>query len=385
MQHTNDTDTETEAYMLRFFYFTRNIAGLILVISPLAGFLYIDFNFTLSMIFLCSMAAGIPLGSACYNYLNFKLWTSLACIAACLGAFLLHTDLPVTGIGVSAAFGMAFLGLYAGGLAAVVPANLLVSWFHASKTILTGTVFSVSFLLGIPLAALMERYTYPVLLLSIAMMLTGILFFLQQPPIFLCAPVLCEDIRFKAGRKTMVIRLFVFIMTVSFAGGLPIFNPETPYSLDYFISPKVLFILGLAAGPFIAGLLSEFKGVYSGCIFIIFLAELSIFSFGEGQTALQLYINAFSRGMLLSSMTVVIPITIYYTYGPGGYNSCLGKVYAAFPLGLALAGAISGYASVFAGTHIIPSQTVSVFLLLLLIACFFTIFSTWKHRFILLK
>ena len=57
--------------MLRFFYCTRNIAGLILVISPLAGFLYIDFNFTLSMIFLCSLAAGIPLGSACYNFLNF--------------------------------------------------------------------------------------------------------------------------------------------------------------------------------------------------------------------------------------------------------------------------------------------------------------------------
>lgn len=174
-------------------------------------------------------------------------------------------------------------------------------------------------------------------------------------------------------------------MAVSFTGGLPIFNPEEPYPFDFFISPTGLFILGLAAGPFIAGLLSEFKGVYSGCIFIIFLAELSVFSFGEGQMVFQLYINAFSRGMFLSSMTVVIPITIYYTYGPGGYNSCLGKLYSAFPLGLALAGAISGYTSVFAGTHTISSQTASIFLMLLLIACFFTIFSTWKHRFILLK
>lgn len=371
--------------MLRFFYCTRNIAGLIMVISPLVGFLYIDYSFTLSMIFLCSLAAGIPLGSACYDLLNFRLWTSLACLAACLGAFLLHTGLSETGIGASAALGMAFLGLYAGGLAAVVPANLLVSWFRASKTILTGTVFSISILLGIPWAALMERYTYPILLLSLALMLTGTLFFLQQPPMFLSAPVLCEDIKFKAGRKSMVIKLFAFIMAVSFAGGIPIFNPEESYPFDFFISPKGLFILGLAAGPFISGLLSEFKGVYSGCIFIIFLAQLSVFSFGEGQMVFQLYINAFSRGMFLSSMTVIIPITIYYTYGPGGYNSCLSRVYAAFPLGLALAGAISGYASVFAGTQVISSQTASIFLMLLLIACFFTIFSTWKHRFILLK
>ena len=183
----------------------------------------------------------------------------------------------------------------------------------------------------------------------------------------------------------MVIKLFAFIMAVSFAGGIPIFNPEESYPFDFFISPKGLFILGLAAGPFISGLLSEFKGVYSGCIFIIFLAQLSVFSFGEGQMVFQLYINAFSRGMFLSSMTVIIPITIYYTYGPGGYNSCLSRVYAAFPLGLTLAGAISGYASVFAGTQVISSQTASIFLMLLLIACFFTIFSTWKHRFILLK
>lgn len=183
----------------------------------------------------------------------------------------------------------------------------------------------------------------------------------------------------------MIIKLFVFIMAVSFAGGLPIFNSEGPYPFDFFISPRDLFILGLAAGPFIAGLLSEFKGVYSGCIFIIFLAELSVFSFGEGQMVFQLYINAFSRGMFLSAMTVIIPISIYYTYGPCGYNSCLGKVWVAFPLGLALAGAISGYASVFVSAQIISSQTASIFLLLLLIACFFTIFSTWKHRFILLK
>lgn len=371
--------------MLRFFYCTRNIVGLILVISPLAGFLYIDYNFTLSMIFLCSLAAGIPFGSACYDYLNFKLWTSLACIAACVGAFLLHTGLSESVIGASSALGIAFLGLYAGGLAAVVPANLLVSWFRASKTLLTGAVFSISILLGISWASFMERYTYPALLLSLFVMLSGTLFFLQQPPIFLSAPVLCEDIRFKAGRRSMVKKLFVFITAVSFAGGLPLFNPEEPYPFDFFISPKDLFILGLAAGPFIAGLLSEFKGVYSGCIFIIFLAELSVFSFGEGQMVFQLYINAFSRGMFLSAMTVIIPITVYYTYGPGGFNSCLGKVCAAFPLGLALAGAISCYASVLTGTQIIPSQTTSILLLLLLIACFFTIFSTWKHRFILLK
>ena len=159
--------------MRRLFYCTRNIVGLILVISPLAGFLYIDYNFTHSMIFLCSIAAGIPLGSACYRLINFRLWTGLACIGVCLGALLLRGEGALEGAAAAKAVGMAFVGFYAGGLAAVVPANLMVNWFRASKTLLLGAVFSISITAGALLTALMERHTYLTLSLSLIMMLTA--------------------------------------------------------------------------------------------------------------------------------------------------------------------------------------------------------------------
>ena len=47
--------------MLYYFYLTRNIIGLILILSPLAGFLYIDSNFILSMIPVCTVSALVPL------------------------------------------------------------------------------------------------------------------------------------------------------------------------------------------------------------------------------------------------------------------------------------------------------------------------------------
>ena len=136
--------------MRRLFYCTRNIAGLILVISPLVGFLYIDYNFTLSMVFMCALALGVFLGSACYELLNFRLWTSLASIASCIGALLLHSD---SGNTPASAVGMCFIGLYAGGLAAIVPANLLTGWFRASKTLLAGAVYGISVIGALAFAA----------------------------------------------------------------------------------------------------------------------------------------------------------------------------------------------------------------------------------------
>ena len=138
------------------------------------------------------------------------------------------------------------------------------------------------------------------------------------------------------------------------------------------------------AGAFAAALLSEFKSVYGGCILVIFLAELSVFYFGAGNTTMQLFVNTFSQGLFLAAMTAVIPIAVYYIYGPAGYNGCLGAVWTAFPLGLVSAGALTK-ASADTNVPFLMSQNVSIFLMFLLTACFFTIFSAWRHRFILLK
>lgn len=371
--------------MRRLFYCTRNIAGLILVISPLVGFLYIDYNFTLSMVFMCALALGVFLGSACYELLNFRLWTSLASIASCIGALLLHSD---SGNTPASAAGMCFIGLYAGGLAAIVPANLLTGWFRASKTLLAGAVYGISVIAGLCIGFFMERYTYAVVCLCLVMMLTGTIIFLQRPPLFLNSPVQCKDRRFVCGKRAVTIKLFFFVLAAGFAAGLTLFRPENDAARNLTISSDIILALGLISGPFAAGLISEYKSAYGGCILIIFLAEISVFNFDGIQAGPALYISSLACGMCFSAMVVTIPIAVFYTYGPQGYNSCLPKVWSALPAGLAAACAVRRLsADVPAGSSYatISPQTASVFLMIMLTACFFTIFSAWRHRFILLK
>lgn len=369
--------------MVNFFYCTRNITGLILIISPLVGFLFIDYNFTLSMVFMCTLAAGVILGSACYELLSFRLWTSLASVAACLGALLLNSDTAAMeaaqNFPYAASAGIGFIGLYAGGLAAIVPANLLTGWFRASKTLLTGAVYGISVIVGAGIGAFMERYTYAAVIISLFMMLAGTMFFLQKPPVFISSPVKCEDRRFICGKRAVTIKLFFFILAASFAVGLTMFRPEGEPVSSFSISPDQFFFMGLAAGPLASGLITEYKSAYGGCILVIFLAELSVFSFDGILPAPAHYISSLTCGMCLSAMTVIIPIAVYYTYGPQGYNGCLYKVWAALPTGLAIACAVQRF------SEYSPGVEASICLMTMLAACFFTIFSAWRHRFILLK
>ena len=73
--------------MIRYFYLTRNILGLIIVISPLAGFLCIDHSLFLSPGFLCGLIVGVPLALGCYTLLSFRLWTMLYVL---LSLYLIH-------------------------------------------------------------------------------------------------------------------------------------------------------------------------------------------------------------------------------------------------------------------------------------------------------
>ena len=114
-----------------------------------------------------------------------------------MGALLLHSGASSGAADAVKVTGMAFVGFYAGGLVAIVPANLLVGWFRASKTLLAGIVFSLSIILGTLLAELMERNTYPVLAFSLFLMLTGCLLCLQRPPLFRSTPVLYQDKKYK--------------------------------------------------------------------------------------------------------------------------------------------------------------------------------------------
>lgn len=369
-----------------------------MVISPLAGFLFIDYNLTLSIVFLCALAAGIPLGAACYELVNFKLWTSFYCAAACMSAFLLRCgQMPseaadaaafnVSNVSASAPtdialiFGAAFMGLLAGGLAAVLPANIIVNWFRASKTVVTGAVYTLSLLCGAGIGILMERYTYATLFAGFVIMLAGTLFFLEQPPAFLSIEPECCRERLASVRRAGTVKVFCFLFIISFALGHSIFLPPVQVPSDYFISADDVFRMGLLAGAAAAGLFSELKGIYSGCILTIFLAELSVFSSDLWNPVFQLYLSSLTGGLCLSVLPVVSIIAVYYLKGPFGYNSCVSKIFPAMPLGLAAAGT----ASAMSAKSSLSAQNVSIVLMIMLVISFFTIFSAWKHRLVILN
>ena len=67
--------------MIRYFYLTRNIFGLIIVISPLAGFLCIDHSLFLSPGFLCGLIVG---GGLAYTWQ--RTWLKIAGTCGLLGA-----------------------------------------------------------------------------------------------------------------------------------------------------------------------------------------------------------------------------------------------------------------------------------------------------------
>ncbi len=372
--------------MIRFFYLTRNILGLLLVISPLVGFLCIDHSFFLSLGFLCGLAAGVPLALRCYDLLPFRLWTGMHVLLSCYGFFLFS----YWENGSFAVLGTFLTGLGCGGLALILPANLIVSWFRFSKTLLLGLVWSGAFVLGLLWKILLERITYPALLSAGGLMLIGVLLFLERPPRFLMQnglqPSPASGQRLCRFRSRSARKVFFYTLIISFALGFGLFLaqdgaqterlPAAPAMGSVFLSG------GLLIGPLLSGLFINRKGVYSGCVLLIFLTEVTIMCFGfENGAPLFLRIGYTAVGAALGMLPVLLPILTYYLYGPAEFSTRLAQVLPAVPAGLSA----------------VPLLTVVPFLdpltvnyltfaaMFLLMISFFIIFSAWKHRFVLLK
>lgn len=380
------TKLEDTDPVIRFFYLTRNILGLLLVISPLAGFLCIDYSLFLSPEFLCGLAVGVPLALRCYNLLPFRLWTGLYVLLCCGGFFLCVSEengLPVLA-------GVLLAGLGYGGLALILPANLIVSWFRFSKTLLLGLVWSGAFAFGLLWKILLERITYPALLSAGALMLLGVLFFLERPPRFLLQnglqPSPASGRRLSRFRSRSARKVFFYTLIISFALSFGLFLAQYGLQAERLpaVTPagSVFWFGGLLIGPLLAGLFINQKGVYSGCVLLIFLTEVTIMCFGfENDAPLFLRIGYTAVGAALGMLPVLLPILAYYLYGPAEFSERLAQVLLAVPAGLAAVPLLTFMR--FLDPLTVNYLTFAAMFLLMI--SFFIIFSAWKHRFVLLK
>ena len=357
--------------MLYLFYLTRNIIGLILVLSPLAGLLYIDLTFSLSIIFMSGLLAGIPLWHYCSELLNFRLRTSIAAVLACAGSFFCASgaeNLPA-----------AFLaGLAAGGLALNLPPCTVIGWFRASKTLLLAAVWTVSLALGTVYGLIMERNTYLYLFLSAISALSGTLFFLEEPFVLPAAHIEPST----PVRRSCCLKTMFFAAATGFAGFISCLTMPEDVPFDFFVSPDSFFIAGIILGPLTAGFVSDNKSVYNGCILMIFLGELAAAGAAHGNSLVSLlYAGRFACGLLLSGMLVTIPVLTYYLSDAVSFRRHLAMNSAAACVGMIAAFPVAFLASFPAVSGLYTAPIVFIMLIL----SFFTLFSAWKHRLFLLK
>ena len=133
--------------MREFFYKTRNIIGIILIISPVPGAFSTDRPFLFYLLLLAGTAAAVPLHCIGILFLPFRLWLFSACLAAAAGLALAAPSaavlLPFDPVYLSALF----QGAACGGLLLLLPPVMITGWFRRSKNMVLGILWSVSLLL----------------------------------------------------------------------------------------------------------------------------------------------------------------------------------------------------------------------------------------------
>ena len=369
--------------MLQFFYKTKNVIGLILVISPVTGFLFIDKDFVASMILLCAVAAATPLMCTAFRYIKLKMWLFICGFFACYGTLImkLSSDSPLSFLGA------VLCGIGVGGLLLILPPNIAVNWFRKSKTLILGLVWSSSLALGFLWKLFLEGYTYIAVTTGFFLILISSVFFLERPPVNYYQ----KENPITKGRESSFLKPAVFVASISAAIGLSIsLSLLAAYQIqtyDESLSNALqiqtpLAMLFLAISPILISLFIEKKGIFSSCILVIFLCETAVFCLGAyADTPILLLWGRLITAAVIGALGVILPILTYYLYGPANYIESFGRIIFFLPIGLITTLPFQYLAH----NKQLDQYEAVIILLILLVISFLCIFSAWKHRFVILK
>lgn len=373
--------------MLRFFYKTKDCFSLLCVTGPVIGFLLIDKDFVSSMFCLCAVLISLPLTWTAFRLLPFRLWLLLWSFFFCYGLFLMElwADTPF------AIFSAILAGIGCGGLLFVFPANLAISWFRKGNTFLLGTVWSLSFFMAILWQRCFLIYPYQTSSVTFLLIFLPALLFLKPPAVnkgWFHNP-LTQD------REIAFLRPSAFITAIAASLGLAQSLTALTEQISPFLSAaeekevilqqaveKPFLYAFMILSPLAASLLMEKKGAFSGCMLPIFLCEISVLFLSAFSFYPPLFILGKATSLAAaSSLSVVLPILVYYLYGPANYLENYGRVIFFLP---------AGFIAVLPFQYLSRYETISqtqlaIPMLLLLLLGLFSIFSAWKHRFVILK
>ena len=360
-------------------YFAINFAGMIFILSPAVGMLMSYSAQSVSLSLVAGAAAGIPVAGVMFNYLKPGFCTpflSTVCIYSFFLIFL--TDRFNHSALWCFIFGMAACGLFL-----VLPSNLIFNMSFRSRNIAFGVHMSLIIALGMAFSYIFSLYPFATFISFSVLMLISSLFMVKYPANldFNINCILTDHMK----KSRVKISFFFFLISLSLGFSFQIGYHNTfllifsGHAFNNILTISVL--MGILTGPALISLFLCRKGAYSMAVFLIFLCEVAVACAGFYNNNILMYATGhFAFSAAISSLTVACPQIVYHMMGSVSYNKnfCI----TAVSLALGLLAACQPEST--ANEDLKSYQSVIIFLFLLVIG-FFTIFSAWKHRFVLLK
>lgn len=139
--------------MLKLFYHTKNIIGLIFLLIPSIGFLFYSSSVSSPFLLMASITLGIPSGRILYSRLSFSFWLCFMTIV-CSYSIFIQAYFPATTAAYAAC---ALLGFCSGGLLFILPPNITAGWFYTNKFQTLGNHLQRSHTVSLPLCRVPQR------------------------------------------------------------------------------------------------------------------------------------------------------------------------------------------------------------------------------------
>lgn len=331
---------------------------------------------------IAAFVIGVPFGSSCYSFLSIKKGLIINTLFTIYAMYLIFfwSRTPIEFIGAI------ILGISGGYLLTTLPYILVADFFPSEKASTLGKILLFSTSLTCFFFYALKPNIALLMAVSSISILSGSFFLfktitklkkaeiaIQNQPL---PPIPKETKRQRKNR----IKISIFFLFIALSAGLT--------ARIKYIAPQSeqanyswLLIAGLLLSPIITSLFINRKGIYSGCILLIFLAEFSLTAAGLYLTSpLISQLGDLTFGLLLPALAITCPVLTFYMLGPAAFGTNISRVIVALPIGF---------------SAVIPLYTIEtrallaspiIYLCLFLLVCsFFTIFSAWSHRLILLK
>ncbi len=180
-----------------------------------------------------------------------------------------------------------------------------------------------------------------------------------------------------SNRRKIYLFFFLISLAISFLihiGYANVYAEKSTFDLTF-------FLCGIITSPFITYLVIKTKNIYSACIMLIFSLEMSLMcsSFFENNVLISA-LGSYTFGFTIPLILIACPLLIYYMLGPKFLVSNALKCYVLISFGIYNIFLLQLYPN----TASVAQVQISLAFILLGLG-FFTIFSAWSHRLVLLK